>query len=900
MSEKESLSKLTEHVRTASGVRGETLMEQMQQRSKDGKEAHLNEEELNKRIFDIEQNIDQLHYRSDMERSLYLMLVERMRLRGQMRGKVVANPEDPQFKKDLEVLQDLERRITYWQYEEAALDEILDAVEDYEVYRTKYRLNRPQSEGGVPRDAALEAQVAEQLKAIHQLLPKINRVRALSFYEWKMERDSGDAVSLAKAKSLRDQLPENDRSTDVRELASRLKLELRVILGTPAEQEANQGLQRMLKGVKEGVRPKVPVPKPLELMREALWNHFDRVLQQRKALVGDAAASEQKNVLQKEHMDLLGDACTFNMKCIRRRARVAALLAVEGHFGQPVGEGDGKTSKFKTGPLTEADRKALDGERRGNIEALEHYLTNFREHVLREKMTVDVPLVGEMHIDPRLIIEDLETTHVIPFKMKIYEKDADIATLPWGAVDLLHETLTFGLVDSRIREWRKRAVLQPILERLGLPENYQEMSSAEQKKAMLSPAVQDRIRSVKTIIDSFKIERGKQLNVLLTDVQQLKKLVDMHPMPQSDSVIYSEMPNISALKTDEELAGAMQYLIQRIEGEHLPALDRSQRDYITKIAKNMDLHIDVADVDSQLGFGWMREWAFGGASFLTEIYVILEVAKRTFWGSLKGLVRSSGSLIRPTAAASTAERVVEGASRTSRVGRILGPLGIVLIGADLHRDILRDTRLQVPQGLEAIDAAIEMMENMNIVNTKAPRHPRELQYLKNRKQSFVMEDGSIKLAQAIQRLSTTLADSSLQPQIQALQERCESMRKNAKALKRKYERLFPATDYLVADPKGAPGNIGINIRKIDEARERGRAADGIPLSTLKRGPRPNFGPLPVAPASLTPKVREELKRMMEEVERAGKRTDVDSLSDEYGVLLEDGADLIEKLQRSAK
>ncbi len=636
----ESLSRLAKQVREASGVQDETLMEQMQQRSDSGKEAHLDEAELNRRIASIEQGMGQLRYRSDMERTLYLMLLERMRLRAEVRGGGKVNPEDPQFKKDAEVLQDLERRIAYWQYEEAALDEILDAVEEYEAYRAKYRLDRPETEGGVPRDAALETQVAAQLQSINRLLPRINLVRMLSFYEWKAERDPTDADAREQAKTLRAKLPEDERTMDVRELSSKLKLELRIILGTPAElEEAGNWFQQLVRGAKEKVQPKVPVPKPLELYRDAIWRHFESILARRKALVGNAAAGKEKDALQQEHMDLLGDACSFNMRCVRRRVNVVALLAAEGHFGLPVEEGTGDTSPFRTGPLEEKDRNALAVERQGNVEALERYVENFREVVLRERQSVEIPFVGEVHIDPKLILEDLHTTHVIPFKLALYEKDAEWATMPWGAVDWLHETVTFGLVDSNLREWRKRAVLQPILERLGLPANYLDLPPEEQKKAMISPAVQERIRSVKTIIDTFKLERGKQLDALLTDVQLLKQLAAQNPKPTNEPVVYTDMPDIASLKTDEERAGAMQFLIRRIKEEHLPALDRGQRDYMKKIGENIGLHVDVADADSQLGNAWMREWAIGGGTFVVEVLVLIKIVEKTLWRAVKAPVK---------------------------------------------------------------------------------------------------------------------------------------------------------------------------------------------------------------------------------------------------------------------
>ena len=211
---------------------------------------------------------------------------------------------------------------------------------------------------------------------------------------------------------------------------------------------------------------------------------------------------------------------------------------------------------------------------------------------------------------------------------------------------------------------------------------------------------------------------------------------------------------------------------------------------------------------------------------------------------------------------------------------MLGPIGIVLVAADLRRVILRDARLHVPEEYEAAAAAVELYEgHPQIDRSDRPDnpYPREFIFLKRRLQCLVMEDGSTKLMQAIQKAKDA-GGAPLRARADAVQDRCEDVRRRAREQKRQYERLFPLTDYFVVDLKGPAGHIGVKFespddRDVDEARRRGVEAD----------------------------TRARLLRAMEGGDArdiARERTETyDALVQEYEALLEDGAALLEQLGR---
>jgi hypothetical protein len=642
----DSLRDLAEHVRESGAVEGATLLEEWERRQKTGE--LLTERDLQDRIAQIEQNIDSLKYSSALERTMYHTVLERMRLRLQMRhGRIDLG--DPQDRHDLEVLKDLNRRITYAQYEEAAVDEILDSIEDYENYREEFKLNRSEEEGGVPRSVELETHLREQLIALNVLLPKMGEVRKLRYYEYQLSKSPNDPVLSARVIELRAAIPA-EFAGDSKRYYDALDQQLRDTLGTSSPQIQQK---------------KLTTPLAHELHREAIERHFDAVLARRKALTGKTGPGieMEKEGLKDEHCRLLDHALNYNAQSLSRLTGTIGLLSMEGHIHQPVADPDAvSTTEQGFGLL--GDREALARERDRKISDMEAYIRHFREDVLRGDHRIDVPIVGDVLLDPTLIMEDIMTTHVIPAKMQLAEPHARWATVPWEIQDALLGAV--GL-DWDIRGKRTRAILAPIYERLGLPENYSELSAEEKEQARNSPVVQARLRSVKTIINEFRAQEGAILDAMQSDVTLLRQLLVAHP-PQDLALsmepnIPTELPDITALKTGEDIAGAYVFLLDRISTTRVAELNAAQRTFITKINENLSLNIDVADIEKQLATAWIREWPlsigllFGeaiGAYVLVRhgVPAAIRHSPRLLRGSARA-ARGTGSALRSAADGTT-------------------------------------------------------------------------------------------------------------------------------------------------------------------------------------------------------------------------------------------------------
>ncbi|GEM_PF-6972678 len=790
-------------VRTLSGGREQSLLHQWQDRNEKGEPYSA--KEIQQRIEEIDKNIDALSYDTDIERSMYLAVLERMRLRQKL-GVGDARIRDLQ-QKDVQILKDLDRRITYWQYEDAALQELTVGILDYEDYRTQFKLDQPEKDGGVPRDMKMEQEVLAQRDALFVVLPKLIVVRRLSIQEYRLSLQPENPQLRMQIASLLAKLTPEERSMDRSELAGSIREQVRVILGTPSD---------------EIKQKKLRTPKILALHRAAIMRQFDEIVQRRMQLAGDAstAAEQKKTELMKEQERLLDHALSFHIRSLSNEAQKTSLLTRESHFGLPVDDSDAAGPSVRPyGPLQPPDREALTRERDAHIQSLQDYVHYMRSVVLRQNKSIDVPVIGNVQLDPSLIIEDIMTTHVIPSKLALAEPIARNATYLWGVHDAAWGTV--GL-DFDIREARTQAILAPIYKRLGLPDNYSDLSSEEQVKARNTPEVQARLRSVQTIINEYKQKHGEILQRMQSAVNDLQSLIKIKPPEDlalaGDPMQFDVLPAIDSLKTDEEYAGAYENIFYQLESKLPQDLHVALQEYLGKLQENISLNIDIGDIEMQLGQAFFKETMYALAVLSAEAgggYLLLR----------RGV---PFAITHAPAAVRLATRSASGLTNLARkvplsrlrIGkRVLGGAGIALIGLDLLRVIMRDHRLQALPELDGVLAAVELMEKHG--NKDARRYEIEMVYLRNQLESLLMQKGSEHMLESLKQQYPV--GSSVPEHVVRLKSRLVELQAQMDASKQVFHKLFPLNDpkYLFTDPEREPGNVGVNLRTVNQARTEG-------------------------------------------------------------------------------
>lgn len=460
---------------------------------------------------------------------------------------------------------------------------------------------------------------------------------------------------------------------------------------------------------------------------------------------------------------------------------------------------------------------------------------------------------------------------------------------------------TFAVPEKfGMQEAAKDALTEPLDEALGWPlgkERWEELTEDEKKR------VQEKATSILDLINQFDRTKVQNFRSSITLLQSLKPpstvvLETVKFDEQGQAVLPEErvtFSNINALKTMYGEATVYLMLIRQLHsdfGSHQPpsGFMGEYAEFLHGVNKNIDVHIDVGRACNILGkrFGDLMKWLLIAAGIGLIIgaigaVVLVKVGSKAaraagsgLWRGVRGLARLPGRLmgspgVTVGGGVAAAEKVAEGASRTSRVVKVLSPIGIVLIAADLKRVIERDARLQAPEEFVGSVAAVEFWEGHPSIDRSAGRYRRELNYLQKRLQCFVIEDGSTRLTQAIQGAKETVRDEALLTRANGIQARCEEIRMQARRQKLLYYRLFPLTDYFVVDPKRPAGNIGVNFRQLDEARRRGME-------------------------------EEEQQRRSESLQdleqsRPKDLTKYDDLNDAYRILLEDGAEILELLEK---
>ncbi len=465
---------------------------------------------------------------------------------------------------------------------------------------------------------------------------------------------------------------------------------------------------------------------------------------------------------------------------------------------------------------------------------------------------------------------------------------------------------TFGL-----RERVRTSLSGPLNEAMGWPagkETWAELTPEERQE------VQEKAKSVLDAIHAFNATKLVSLRDSLTVMQAL---------PPAST--YAGQNVQEPLPPDRVTPANCDALIGQYNGAtvYMMALRQMQEDwgeveppsgligeygtFLTSVNETIDVHVDVGNALFQQQEAWEQLMKYiiaaaiagFGAGIVATVLAykggkaLIRGTARAVWQGGKLTARGAVSLTRSTGAqlgklaqavrtgsaaasgAAAAEKAAEGTARASKVGRVLGPLGIVLVGADLRRVLMRDARLGPLGEYDGIQAAIELMRNGRIVNTSVPSYRSEVQALQRRMDCLLMQQNALRILWAIERRKNDLSGEG-KTQAGVLQDRCTEVEKYARRQKQGFEKRFPVTDYLVTDPKKPAGNVGIDVHAIDQARRRGQAYED--QMRLLDGMH-----------------RQQKLDGSEGVEGKHDLTQFDQLKDEHDQLLDDAAAFLETL-----
>lgn len=390
----------------------------------------------------------------------------------------------------------------------------------------------------------------------------------------------------------------------------------------------------------------------------------------------------------------------------------------------------------------------------------------------------------------------------------------------------------------------------PLNEALGWPpgkEKWEDLTPKEQEKVL------KRSESIKDAVNAFDRTKIENLQSTIHTIQA---------MPEASTFagqdVFEPLPTIRVTPENRE------QLISQIGGPTVYMMLFRQMDedwgsqnppsgymgelsgFMNKVNSNIDVHIDVGeqlfrlqnnydDLKKYLFYAALAIFAAGLAIGFGALKLVRPMAKGA-WNTMrfgarmtKQGVEASGRVVgntsrqlakllsrtkTPPPGSSGLQKAAEGAAKGSKIGRILGPIGIVLTAFDLRRVMQRDARLEELKEYDGIQAAIELMENHG--NKKAFRYKEELSYLRDRIEALRIQQNSIRIAQELQKRFP-----SGNPEADKLKEKAEALYRFAGQHKERFKNLFPVTDYLVTDPQREAGNVGVNIRHIDDARIRG-------------------------------------------------------------------------------
>lgn len=651
---------------------------------------------------------------------------------------------------------------------------------------------------------------------------------------------------------------------------------------------------------------------------------------------------EDGYTMHEYHNDLLvlrRDAVTFNVlkergkKNIERLAELntimgryqihrAELSSIRHHFDQ------GYEANQKQSPLPgttnpeaiKASREFLDSQQTGAVGSLEKHL---------ERVDTGVLKVG--------VAEKTETLwneRGRPFVAKLADRIATLETawmpnVPW-------------LPDSYLQNGTRDYLLGGLYDALGWPRDEKGMPK---KQEDLTPseftAIKEKQKSIEKVIDQFRekgsFEKVRKSVAVAKILVNRKDLLSQNFLDTAGEIDTASLPQeaLTPENMDElirEHGAPIVYKMCYVQlRDNWEVYSKDYTQLLTDFHETIGVHydfqrhytdfaksqMDIAKLLALVALGGIVVGAVGALAVWKLTKSGLRIAGKTLQGGARltgktiqkgaeltaksargvrdilskaseGAAKTEGAVAPAAKGASAAEKAAEGAARTSKIGRVLGPIAIVLSALDLRRVIQRDARLEELREYDGVQAAIELLETKG--NKQAYRLNAELGYLRNRLETMVVIDGSEKLLHELEKRFPTSENNE---RAEALKTRCEALMKEAKSQKEEYNKLFPITDYLVTDPQRPAGNVGVNIRNIDEARARGMQYEkekdtGFSLSEyFKKPQKPKVESGQKLTAEQTQKILEEFAKGIE------SRTPFQKLKADYEQLLSDGADFLE-------
>lgn len=705
---KAPLVRPAENLREDVASRPLTLAQEWDERRRSNKPYTI--DELRKRIEETDAKSPlAVGYGLSMERAHYVTAIERMRLRDDLAKKGFAQVSE----KERTALRDLDLRMAYIRYEQEFLVQFMDSISRYEQHRTDFRLDRPESEGGIPRNAVLEQQVRKQHETVEQSMKILSLVRRIKYLQ-HAEPEGGH------------------NATDVQVLFAELQ---KIVPGADITKldalyvATDEAMRRALGETTPETKQKGRLtPLSDTMMAELLRAHFDSLTRRRMAVQGksDAASEQAKKDIAKEQEQLLDRALQFQATSYNHTSAVISLLTLRGHVGAPLASGD-KPATGKFGQLSRTE--TFDEERGRRIRGLRDYMEDMRNTVLNRGKEITIPVIGTLQFEPDVLFEDIMTTHLVPFKIQHANVPAEWAVLGWRAHDAMWSMVgvNWGTADAR-----KKALLKPFYEKLGLPENFGELPAEEKKKLMALPHVQQKLQSVRKLLEDHKKQYAEVFGGIEQDLALLDTMIKMKP--PSSLVFMREMQpmprpfTLADLKTDEDWARAYIAVCDSLCEGHKKKLADTHQSFIGGLRTNMNMNLNIGDAEMKTGIDIFFENLKAGLLILLEgagAYLALRygipyaikkspaMARGAFRGGrwvvgkgvqggskmveggsklMKGL-RGVPKAVPPTTSAlpSTApatggsastgvavEKAAEGTSKLKVAGRVLGNLGFVL------------------------------------------------------------------------------------------------------------------------------------------------------------------------------------------------------------------------------
>jgi len=356
-----------------------------------------------------------------------------------------------------------------------------------------------------------------------------------------------------------------------------------------------------------------------------------------------------------------------------------------------------------------------------------------------------------------------------------------------------------------IRDYLRGRLAGPLNEAMGWPTD-----KMDQPFESLTPderqAIMEKTTSIADAVRNFNrlsIDHVKDSLAVLQNLPPSKNALGeppRDPLPVIHERITSA--NVDVLVSEYGLPTVYTLVIQQMNadiGDPESGFLGEVQKFTDSINGTLDVHLDTADALFEQSEEW-RRWMYG---------LLLAALGGAAAGAYLGhKILKSGIGRAPLHA-------VERLPKLRTAGRVLGPIGIVLIGAELRSVMMRDAKLEALSELDALDAAIELIELKG--NKKALRYGVEKEILQNRREAIRIQHNALSLLVELQKRFS----KNNNEQAEALKERCIDLERSARHHKTELYKLFPITDYLMTDPAKEEGNIGVNIRNIDDARLRG-------------------------------------------------------------------------------